>query len=58
MEFILLSIIGILLFSGAAIIIAQVYEKIKRTRNRVWLGSFLMISGLIVNVILVVTVLG
>ena len=58
MEFILLSIIGILLFGGAAIIFAQINEKIKRTRNRVWLGFSLMIGGLIVNVILVVTMLG
>jgi len=52
MEFLWLLIIGVLLFSGAGIIVAQTFEKIKRTRNRVWLGVFLMVSGIVVNLFL------
>lgn len=58
MELIVLSIVWVLIFSGVAIIFAQFYGKIKMTRNRVGLGIFLVISGVIVNAILVVTMLG
>lgn len=58
MELILLPIVWVLIFSGAAITIAQICGKIKMTRNRALLGVFLVISGVIVNAILVVTMLG
>lgn len=57
MEFLLLLIVGVFLFSGAGLIAAQTFEKIKRTRNRVWLGVFLMIAGIVVNLILAYTIL-
>lgn len=51
MEFLWLLIVGILLFSGAGLLAAQTFGKIKTTSTITWLGVFLMIAGITVNVI-------
>lgn len=52
-----LLVIGILLFSGAGLLAAQTFDKMKRTTNRTWLGVSLMIGGIAVNLIFVHTLL-
>ena len=58
MEAILLVPIGILLFSGAGLLGAISFNKIKSTPFRIWLGVGLMILGIIINVVMAHMMIG